>query len=351
MPVTTQSLIYPTSLELSEIDQDLLPVLEATANPIFKEFPIKPEDAAQVAWEQEDSIYGLMQARGIEGQYPVAPTLGIRRYSLRPSRMGEKAIITGEEIETRRGFGQVNAPINVKDLVMRRQESTGTRMFNQMAYLLWTMLSTGYYSVLDPLTNAIENIDSVITQYFSANVPWSTIATATPLANFRAVQLLHRGFSVTFDKRATAWMNLKTFNSMIANTNANDLGGRRSTGLETVEGLDAYNDFIAMKDNLPRIAVYDEGYRTRANDPTSFVPFIPDNTSIVIGKRLNGAPVGDFCLTRNADNGNSSQPLFKVVNHGLLENQAPPVQIEVYRGWNGGPRLRYGNAVVIMTGL
>ncbi len=180
----------------------------------------------------------------------------------------------------------------------------------------------------------------------SFGVYWDSQATAGPIADFRAVQLLHRGHSVMFDNNSVAWMNLLTFNYMIRNTNTADLFGRRNQGLETIEGLEQYNAFIAMRDNLPRIKVYDEGYNDNSN---VFHPFIPNSKVILIGRRTNGAALGDFALTRNAGNGNSSAPLVKVVNHGTEANQAPPAKIAVYRGFNGGPRIFYPTAIVNMT--
>lgn len=344
MPITTPNYIYPSSVELSEIDQDFLPVL-AQSNPIFREFPIKNVDAALVTWEQRDNYVGLMQARGLEGEYPVIPTPKIGRHVMPPGRYGEHAIIHGREIEERRGFATFNQPINVKDLVIERHEQTATRQFNFMSYIAWSIITQGSYQIVGP-NGAIIRRDAVTLQsYAPPTYLWSDFANSRPLFDFRQVKLLHRGHSVMFGNTATAWMNTSTFNNMIANTNQQDLGGRRGQGLETVEGIDQYNSVIAMRDNLPKVVEYDEGYLDNAG---VFQPFIPDGVTVVIGKRTNGAALGDFAMTRNADNGNSSSPLIKVVEKGLRENEAPPASIAVYRGFNGGPRIYYPTSIVVM---
>ncbi len=347
MPVTTPSFVYPTNMELTQIDQDFLPVL-SQSNPIFELFPLKERDASVLKWEQRDNYLGLMQARGQQGEYPSIQSVAINAFELTPGRYGEHALIMGKEIEDRRGFGQVNAPIDVRDIVVERLEQTATRHFNLMSYICWTLITSGYYSIVGP-NNAVVKRDAVIVQNFDSVVNggsyWSTASSSTPLADFRAVQLFHRGHSIAFNSSSTAWMNLKTKNYMLSNTNTADLFGRRNAGLETIEGVDALNTAVLMKDDLPKVTVYDEGYKDSNN---VFQPFIPDGIVVLMGKRLNGAALGEFTFTRNADNGSSSAPLVKVVEKGTTPNSPPPMAIEVYRGFNGGPRLFYGNAIVVM---
>jgi hypothetical protein len=344
MPIVTQELIYPTQVEMSEIDQDFLSVL-TMSNPIFKLFPPRNVDSALVMWEQRYNYLGIMQSRGLEGQYPAVPAVGRKRYQLQPGHYGEVARIYGKEIEERRGSNSFTTPINVKDLVVERQEQTATRMYNLMAWLLWTLVTTGYYYAFDR-NGTVEAREAIATQTYNFTVNLSNPSTAKPLFELRSIKLLHRGTSATFGGTAELWMNTYTWNQFIANANTADLGGRRSAGLETVEGIDQYNQFIAMKDNLPKVVEYDEGYYDNAG---TFHTWIPDGMMVLIGRRLNGAPIGDFALTRNADNGNSSAPLVKVVTKGLEANQAPPMEIGVYRGFNGGPRFHYPNAIVVIN--
>lgn len=344
-----QTYVYPSSIEMSEVDQALAPVL-ALNDPIFSLFPVRETDSALVAWEQEDDYLGLMQMRGYDAEFPSVPGSGVRRFTMDPGVYGEYDVITELEITTRRGYGTLNMPIDISDLVLRRHRKLATRHYNRMSQVMWTLLGTGVYKITGP-TGAVIKTDSYAPQTYTAAIPWASTATATPLADLRTVTLLHRGFSVSFGSSSSAFMNLRTFNSAIANSNANDLGGRRGTGLESVEGLEAFNR-LATRDNLPNIVVLDEGFRSDGTDGLTagqWYPFIPDNTVILIGRRLNNAPIGEFLLTRNANNPNlGSMPFVKVVD-SADGNGTPPRTIKVYRGMNGGPGLYLPGSVVVLT--
>lgn len=340
--------VYPVSATLEKADRDLLPQL--TQDPIFDMFPVVPKDAANVIWEQGANFKGLMQIRGYEAEFPSVPGVGVVRYVIPPGIYGEHTPIAEQEITERRAPASFNLPIDITDLVSERHTLLATRHFNRMAWIMWTLLATGVYKVVGP-TGAVLKQDSYLPQYYFAGTSWATTATSSPLADLRAVSLLHRGHSAMFNSTARAYMNMTTFNAFISNTNAADLGDRRQTGLLPVGGISALNE-LATRDNLPNIVVHDDGYLSDGTDgftAGTFQTFIPDFTVILIGMRSNGAKVGEFQLTRNASNANvSSQPMVRVVDTGADENTPPPRLIKVYRGFNGGPAIKYGSAVVIM---
>lgn len=335
---------WQTAAELRMVDQTMMAQLTQN-NPIFDLFPIRETNAAMVVWEQRDDYLGLMQIRGYNGQPPSVPHVGTKRYIKTPGVYGEFDAIDELELTTRAAPGTFTQNISIDDLVSERLEKLMTRQVNRQAWVLWTLLSTGVYTVLDA-KGAIVDQDSYTPQGFAASVTWATSATATPLADFRAVQLLSRGASVTFGPRAKAFMNQATFNSLIGNTNAADLGGRRTEGLASIEGLAAANE-LTTRDNLPTIVVYDEGYK---DDTNTFNLWIPNNKVIVVGARSNGASVGEFLLTRNAQNpGFGSAPYQEVVDSARVNGNRPPRSIEVHRGMNGGPAVYYPGSVVVMT--
>lgn len=344
-----QTFLYPTSIELNAVDQNLLPVLMMN-DPIFQLFPPVEHDAARVTWEQEDNYLGLMQMRGYEGEFPSVPGTGIKRYSMEPGVYGEYDVITELEITERRGFGQLGTPIDISDLILMRHKKLMTRHYNRMSWVLWTLLGTGVYTVPGP-TGAILKTDTYIPQTYTAGIPWATTATATPLADLRAVTLLHRGYSANFGTDSTVFVNLKTFNNMIANSNQNDLGGRRAMGFASIEGMEAFNK-LATQDNLPTLQVWDKGYISDGYDGRTngqWYPFIADNTAIVVGRRDNGANLGEFVLTRNANNPDlGSTPFVKVVDSAEAGG-TPPRTIKIYRSFNGGPCVYYPGSVVVMS--
>jgi len=344
---------YPTNNELREIAQDLLPRLAAD-RPVFDFMPIEEPDAWLVSWEQEDSYTGLQAVRGLNGEPPRVSKVGVKRYNMQPGVYGEYIPLDETELVVRRQYGTFGTPVDISDLVMRAQRQLLVRRLDRIETILWTLLSSGVFSV-SGISGAILHQDQFALQTYSASVSWATVATATPLQDLRAVQLLARGHSVRFDRTAQAFVNQKTANNILQNTNAADLYGRRVTGLATVNSIPQLNELLTM-DNLPNIVPYDMGYLAEPavagapNAPLSFgtfVPFIPDNTAIVIGKRTDGAPLGNYQMVRNASNPDLGPGAYmKVIDRGEIQ---VPRAIEVHDGHNGGPAIWFPSAIVRMN--
>jgi hypothetical protein len=336
--------LYPTYEEMMEVDQVLL-ARTTQDDPIFDLFPIRETEFAMVSWSQKDNYLGLMQIRGYNGEPPSVRRPGISRYIKQPSAFGEFTSVDELELTTRASGLNANIPIPVQDLVAECQEQLLTRQVNRMSWILWTLLINGVYTILD-VKGAVVDKDAYTPQTYTRAVDWSSTTTATPLADFRAVQLLARGASTSFGGQAAAFMNQQTFNYLDSNTNANDLGGRRAAGLSTIEGLDEVND-VQRKNNLPMIRVWDDGYR---DDAGAFHNWIPDGKVVVVGQRRNNRMIGEMLLTRNVSNiDNSSRPYLKVVDKGAANDEAPPRRIDVHRGFNGGPAIEYPGSVVVMN--
>lgn len=332
--------IFPTSAQLRTIEQLKLPNL-LEARPVFDEFPIVPVDDSVLMWEQEDNYTGLQQLRGINGAPPRINRIGAKRYVARPGVYGEFSLIDEDEITRRRAFGRLDQRIDLRDLTVKEQDRLIGRRLDRIELIIWTLLATGTFSV-PTATNAIAHTDSYTTQTYTAGVTWATAATATPMANFRAVKLLARGYSVRFDAAARAYMNSSTANAFYGNLNPNDLFGRRDPGGSTLS-RDAARGVLAS-DNLPQIIEYDQGY---LDDTGTFQLFIPNNKVIVVGARMTGAAVGEFQMTRNANNpGAAAGPYQKVIDRG---DDHVPRTVEVHDGFNGGPVLFFPSAIVVMT--
>jgi hypothetical protein len=332
--------IYPTADELQAIEQTKLPVLTQD-DPIFEHFPIVNVDSHVLSWEQRDNYKGLQQIRGLNGQPKRVNPIGGNRFTMEPGVYGEFATIDEIELTTRRQWGTFNSPINIDDLVTEKQDLLLSRRFDLIRSILWTLVSTGTFTVANELAQTMY-AGTFTLQTFSAGTSWGTSATATPLANFRAVQLLSRGYSVDFGTRARAYMNRVTFNKMISNTNANDIAGRRTSGLLTVLNLDEINGVLAGE-GLPMIVIHDAGY---LNTSGTFVPFIADDKVVLIGARPGNQPLGDYAMTRNANNPNLEPGSYtKVVD----DPDDVPRNVQVHDGHNGGPRVYFGSAIVRMS--
>jgi len=333
--------VVPTSMELQLVAQDLLPRL-ILQRPIFTIFPIVEVDQSILAWEQLDNFTGLQQVRGLNGVPPRVKRTGGKRYLTEPGVYGEFTIIDELEITRRRAFGSLDQLIDITDLVAVEQQRLLQRRLDRVELILWTLLTTGTFSV-STITGGVAHTDSYTTQTFTATTGWGTLGTSTPLADFRSVKLLGRGHSVNFGAEARAYANSGTLNNFYNNANANDLFGRRTGGFGTFNTPGEVNSLLAG-DNLPQLVEYDAGY---IDDTGTFHTHIPNNKVVVVGQRPDGAPVGDYAMTRNANNpGQAPGAYMKVVDNG--EDNVPR-SIEVHDGHNGAPRLYWPSAVVIMS--
>jgi hypothetical protein len=315
--------------------------------PIFNYFPLDTADADVLLWEQRDNYFGLMQVRGLNGEFPRVLPTGAKRYRMEPGYYGEFMEVDEAELTRRAAMTSYTQYIDVGDLVRERQNRLTGRHFDRMEQQLWTLCSTGTFSVA-AANGAILHTDTFTLQTFTASVPWATVATATPLADFRAVQLGGPANGVSFGADARAFMNRTTYNSMIANTNQSDLAGRRSMGLGTINNLPGINQLLTG-DDLPGIVVYDRGY---LNDSNTFTRFIPNNKVVVFGTRPGAESVGQFRYTRNANTGLEGGAMAAVGSGPFTlayQDPRPPRMIEVYRGFNGGPIIWWPSAIYVMT--
>lgn len=331
--------LFPANAELKEIEQIKLPRLVADRL-IFRIMPMVTVDAHLLMWEQEDNWQGLQNARGLNGQPTRVKKVGAKRYQMEPGVYGEFEVLNEQELTTRRAYGTFGQPVRVDDLVMRAQDKLLQRRLDRIENIGWTLLTTGTFSVSDP-AGVLQHTDTFSLQTFSAGTAWSTAATSTPLADLRAVQLLSRGYSVNFGAQAMAVMNRTTWNNFIKNTNAADFGGKKGVGLQSISSVADANRVLAGED-LPQLMVYDEGYIDEAG---AFQLYIPNGKVVIVGQRPGGTPIADYAMTRNANNPEMAPgPYVQTV-----VEQRPPRSIEVHDGHNGGPRIYYPSAIVIMS--
>lgn len=334
------TLVYPQNAELRKIEQSLLPTLTQD-DPIFDIMPIETSDAATVMWEQEDDYVGLQQIRGLNGAPQTVKNVGGKRFIIEPGIYGEVATVDEIEITMRRGYGTFAESIDISDLVRKRQDQLLTREIARLRFIGWTLVSTGTFSINGP-DGLVYHTDTFPLQTFSAGVAWSTVATATPLKDFRSVKLLQRGYSVSFGRQAKAYANSTTVNNMLNNTNAADIGGKRRGGGDTFNSLADMNQ-ILLDNDLPMIVEYDKGYK---NDAGTWTNYLADGKVVVVGAREDGGRVAGYQMTRNANNPNFGGGAYvKVVD----DENAVPRNVQVHRGHNGGPAFYYPSAVVIMS--
>jgi hypothetical protein len=333
---------FPVMSELRSIDA-LYEQEQVAGDPLFSAFPLQTKNTHFLRWKQRDFYRGLMQGRGLNNPYPAVTRLGDREFLTKPSAYGEHVVIDEEEITIRANPDTPSAPVNLTDEVNNADQMLVARQFNRARWVGWTLILEGIYKVLNQ-SGAIVGQDSIgVTQY--AGTSWGTPATSTPLADARAVALLSEGTSADFGVGAIGFANRRTVNKALANTNAADLGGKRTIGGGTIKGLDDLNGIFAAE-GLFTLKAYHAGYYS---DAGSFSTWIPDNVVVVFGSHNGASQIGEMTQTRHADNPNAAPgPFAKIVDTGRDPNADPPRQVRVYRGVNMGPQIWYPGAVVIM---
>lgn len=337
----TTTFVYPSNFEMQMIEREKLPRLTQN-RPIFDILPPKNIDAHVMMYEQLENIKGLQQVRGLGGDPRRVNAQGAGVKYVEPGIYGEFRNIDEVMLTMRRQWGTINQPVDISDLVMEAQDQLLERRLNRQESLGWLLLLNGTFTALGEVGQVLHT-DTYTIQTYTAGIPWATSATALPLANLRAIKLLARGTSANFGAKSVLYMNQATFNSMMSNVNANDLGSKRQAGLASITGLVDVNR-ILLGEDLPQITIYDEGY---FDENGVFQLYIPANKAVLVGVRNSGTPVGNYQMTRNANNPDLAPgPYMRVIDR--MEERIPRT-IEIHDGHNGGPILQFPSAVVSLN--
>ena len=346
------SFIYPTNASFSVIGQEKAPIMSQQMLGL-EIMPLEDVNAAIVRWEQKDNYTGMQQLRGLNGAPASIRKIGAKVYSYEPGVFGEFDTLDEQELTQRAGSVVGNVPIDIADLVFSKQDYLLHRRFVRIESTIWTLLSTGTFTITAP--NGSVWSDTFLIQTSDAST-WGTVSTATPLADFRAVQALGPMRGANFGSGAMACMNRKTANYLLANTNPADLGGKRTLfGAPQVGALSiAQINQILTGEDLPQIRVYDEGYFADpvGSNPPVWTRFIPDGKVVVKGVRLTGEKIGSFKVTRNLVNPNGAPGAYQIIMDKTATGPAGqlqiPPKIEVHDGFNGGPALEFPGSVCVM---
>jgi hypothetical protein len=334
---------YPNNFELNQIAQNKIPAIESN-RVVFDFFPIRDVMSDRLVWEQMDNFTGLQQPRGLDGDPPRVKKTGAKGYDMEPGVYGEYELISEREMTKRRPYGQIQGTVSLDDLVMPIQDKLLGRRYDRIEWIVWQLLITGAINVAG-VDGSIIHSATFSPTTFTASPLWSVPATSHPIADLRAVQLLSRGVSASFGPDSTLYLNRTTSNNVLSNTNANDLGGRRVTGLSPVNSIPTFNQ-ILQGENLPQISVYDEGY---LDDTGTFQNWIPDGKFVLVGRRPANQPVGEYRMTRNACKPGFASGAYQYVVDSLTTGRPVPRRVEVHDGHNGGPVLYFPSSIVVGT--
>lgn len=344
--------LYPTNRELITIGPEKVARL-TPARLGFTLMPMRRVNAGIIQWQQRDNYRGLQQLRGLDGSPNYVKPVGNNLFSYTPGVFGEYGTVTETELMNRAGSVSADVPIDVTDLVTGWQDLLIQRELDRIEQIIWTLLSTGTFSVSTPSTAAGQGTvamkDTFTLQTQSRAVDWDTVATATPLVDIRAVQAKGLGKGVSFGASAMAILNRVTLNKLLSITNTSDIGGRRTLGGGTINSLAEINRILNGED-LPALTVYDEGYYTDAN---IFTKFVPDDKVIFIGSRTSGEKIGEYLMTRNISNpgyGPGSYDFVRDRTGNAPDGQKyVPANMEIHRGHNGGPAIYFPGSICILS--
>lgn len=346
--------VFPSNYELNQIAPALIARMSETRVGL-EIMPIREVQAATVEWDQMDNYRGLQQLRGLDGSPSYVKPVGSNRYAYEPGVYGEYSTVTETELTKRAGAiaDITHVPIPVGDLVCARQAQLMLRELDRIEYMNWLLLTTGTFSVSS--NSGVIFTDTFPIQTASRAVAWSSLSSATPMADFRTVGLLGRGKGASFGSGATAYMNRGTANYLLANNNASDLGGKRipiaNTGANTPLSIKDINN-VFLDQDCAQIKVYDEGY---FDDKNTWQLFIPNGVVVFVGKRQQGQRIGEYVKTINAVNPGRTPGSYSFVNDFTgeaipgIRRVAP--HLEVHQGHNGGPIIYYPGSVVVLTVL
>jgi hypothetical protein len=339
---------YPSSRTLREIAPEKIINLQRP-RPTFRLFPTVERPQWRLEWTQRDNYRGFQQLRGINGQPSYVRMVGFKRFSQEPGVFGEYMMVDEAEMTMRAASSDpdgIGRPVAITDLVTERQDYLGARETDLLEWMGWALLLNGTFTLLGPTGAKFAATYPIQTATLSN---WSDPVAGTPLADLLGLTLLARGKSVSFGAGAELFENLQSVANVLLNNNPADIGGMRAalggiarTG--TPITLEEANRIFTSQ-GTATITAYDESYNRESDG--ALVLWIPDDTGVLVGRRTNGDPVGQYHMVRNINNpGNTPGRYTKVID--TLERQVPRT-ISVHQGHNGGHVIWYPSAIIKVT--
>lgn len=310
----------------------------------LKLMPLTEVDAVKIVYERDALLRGVQHARGIDGPTQPVRMPGLEQYASDPGYYGDHIRLGESILLNQRVPGDWLQFDRQGDMTARASTYLEQRQADRWEKNIFDLLVNGYYEGLDAMGRR-KVFDIYAINKYTANPLLSDAANSTPLKFFRdTLAAATAGLSVNF-VGGEIILNRVTLNQVLANTNAADLGGKRFEYGQTLNAVRNLNDLLLAND-LPTLSVYDEGYYPE--DSGAFVKFIPNGKAILIGKREDGEPIGEYVLTKAAQKGGQPGWWTDVVDNSTGPLADPP-HVLAKAGHNGGPKVYYPEAVLSIT--
>lgn len=340
----------PTTIEMQgaikvKLLADLYLPRAMESRELLKIFPMNKVNETDLIYERRQIQTGLQYARGVDGKTNPVKKWGTDQYRVSPGYYGDHWTITESELVNLREPGSWEQFESVSAHVARGTEHLVKRFLDRCEYSIAQILTTGSYSAGN-VEGAEKHNDIFSVDQYTPSTLFSDEANSIPLTYLRnLVATLELGKSVNF-RKGFMLMSRPTVNLILKNSNAADLNGVRLQYGSTIKNVDDLNDLMLSND-LPPVKVYDAGYYA---DPPGTAPtfnrFITNGKIVMVGVRDDGEQVGEYRLTRAAQNGSSAPGEWYTVED---RTQKSPPQIILAAGHNGGPVAYYPEGIAIVN--
>lgn len=340
----------PSSLELQgaitlrKLAQLYLP-RAMESRELLKLMPFNKVDEVDLIYERRGIATGLQGARGLGGTTNPVRKPGADQFRVSPGYYGDHYTITEEELVKLRDVGGWDKFENYDKQTSRGAEHLTQRFLDRCENSIAQILMSGAFTAVNALGQVYDQQVYSVPQYTPGTL-FSDLTNSQPLNYIRdLLPTLELLVSVDF-RKGFMLMSRPTLNLILKNQNAADLNGRRLNYGNTVNNVEDFNDLLVSND-LPKVKVYDEGYYS---DPPSSAPtknrFVTNGKIVLVGARKDGEPIGEYRLTRAAQNERSAPGEWYQVQD---RRDKDPCQVILRSGHNGGPSVYYPEALATIN--
>lgn len=242
---------------------------------------LKPELGLTIEYDVTYDETGMTPPTSLNDPSPIRKSTIVDHKSFTNQEWREKKVIDRQKLATLRAPGNDLERMWGMDYMVQQMIDLNTRLETRLEWMRW-QVTTG--SLVIPATSEKPSI-TLNYNVPSANKPtagilWSSVDTANPIKDIDLWKLLFRGtgarpFKIVVNQKVD---NMLKQNAMVQNLLRN-LYGRDVLAADSLKSIMA-----AQLDGL-QYEVYDGGY---LDDSGTFMPFIPDNACIIVGKGMTG---------------------------------------------------------------
>ncbi len=341
----------PTASELTQVIREWQPDPAAYIGASI--LPERGMSTNEFTYERTRRTGGMTKAHNLDADPKFITGADFERYTASPYYFKEGRRFNESDLLTIRRQIGLNGDLGERagrDLIVAALAQLDNRLEVRREWLRWSALqgavTINEEGVVISETWSVQtyNADTTTVAGTSGDY-WTTLTTSNPVADFAAVRLLGRNSGVTFSG-AKAYMNQVTANLLFNNTLLRTYV-REALRMDTLVSM---TSMLEVFSNLSGIfpVVYDQGY---INSSDTWVPFIPDNRVVVVGRSAQGEELGFMASTPSLHNGGidgAQAGKFVVVDDQTGEGFANP-KYDVFAGWYGGPIIQQPGQIVVMS--